>query len=66
MTIKRLILSMLTVVAILFAGTSLLESLRQPQIQSRLELYQTNLYFMQPSGNQKQAKALNSAAPAIP
>lgn len=43
MTIKRLILSALTVVAIFFAGVSLLESWKQPQIQSRLELYQTNL-----------------------
>lgn len=43
MTIKRLILSVLTVVAIFFAGVSLLESWKQPQIQSRLELYQTNL-----------------------
>ena len=43
MTIKRLLLSVLTVVAILFAGTSLWESWQQPQIQSRLELYQTNL-----------------------
>lgn len=43
MTIKRLILSVLTVVAILFAGVSLWESWTQPQIQSRLELYQTNL-----------------------
>ncbi len=43
MTIKRLLLSVLTVVAILFAGVSLLESWKQPQIQSRLELYQTNL-----------------------
>ena len=43
MTIKRLILSVLTVVAILFAGVSLWESWKQPQIQSRLELYQTNL-----------------------
>lgn len=45
MTIKRLILSILTVVVILFAGASLLESFRQPQIQSRLELYQTNLFL---------------------
>lgn len=43
MTIKRLILSALTVVAIFFASVSLLESWKQPQIQSRLELYQTNL-----------------------
>ncbi len=43
MTIKRLILSLLTVVVILFAGNSLFKSWQQPQIQSRLELYQTNL-----------------------
>lgn len=43
MTIKRVILSVLTVLAILFAGVSLWESWKQPQIQSRLELYQTNL-----------------------
>ena len=43
MTIKRLILSVLTVVALFLAGVSLFESWNQPQIQSRLELYQTNL-----------------------
>jgi len=43
LTIKRLILILLTVLAILFAGASLVESWKQPQIQSRLELYQTNL-----------------------
>ncbi len=43
MTIKRLILSLLTVVALFFVGLSLLESWKQPQIQSRLELYQTNI-----------------------
>lgn len=43
MTIKRLILSVLTVLAVFFAGVSLWESWKQPQIQSRLELYQTNL-----------------------
>jgi membrane protease YdiL (CAAX protease family) len=43
MTIKRLVLILLTAVAILFSGSSLLGSLTEPQIQSRLELYQTNL-----------------------
>lgn len=43
MTIKRLILSVLTLVAVFFAGVSLLGSWNQPQIQSRLELYQTNI-----------------------
>ncbi len=43
MTIKRLILSLLTILAIVRVLLSLGDSLSQPQIQSRLELYQTNL-----------------------
>ena len=43
MKIKRLILSILTIVAIAFISFSLISSVTQPQIQSRLELYQTNL-----------------------
>jgi len=43
MTIKRLILIVLTIFAILKVSLSLIESWGQPQIQSRLELYQTNL-----------------------
>lgn len=43
MTIKRLILALLTVLAIARVLFSLSESLTQPQIQNRLELYQTNL-----------------------
>ncbi|HEY9694617.1 MAG TPA: lysostaphin resistance A-like protein [Oculatellaceae cyanobacterium] len=43
MTIKRLILIVLTIVAIVKISLSLIESWGQPQIQSRLELYQTNL-----------------------
>jgi membrane protease YdiL (CAAX protease family) len=43
MTIKRLILVVLTIIAIAKLSLSLIESLGQPQIQSRLELYQTNL-----------------------
>jgi membrane protease YdiL (CAAX protease family) len=42
-TIKRLVLVLLTVVAIAQVGLSLVESWGQPQIQSRLQLYQTNL-----------------------
>lgn len=41
--IKRFILALLTILAIVQIGTSLKSSLSQPQIQSRLELYQTNL-----------------------
>jgi uncharacterized protein len=43
MTIKRVVLSALTVLAVLLAGTSLWQSWQQPQFQSRLELYETNL-----------------------
>jgi uncharacterized protein len=43
MTIKRAILALLTIFAILQIGASLKSSFSQPQIQSRLELYQTNL-----------------------
>ncbi len=43
MIVKKIILSILTVVAIAFLTLSLIGSLTQPQIQSRLELYQTNL-----------------------
>lgn len=42
MTIKRLILAFLTVLALARVLFSLSDSLSQPQIQSRLELYQTN------------------------
>jgi hypothetical protein len=43
MTIKRLILAFLTILALARVLLSLGDSLSQPQIQSRLELYQTNL-----------------------
>ncbi|NJK67676.1 MAG: CPBP family intramembrane metalloprotease [Microcoleus sp. CSU_2_2] len=43
MTVKRIFLSILTAIAIGLVGLSLLASWNEPQIQSRLELYQTNL-----------------------
>ncbi|OLP18074.1 abortive phage infection protein [Leptolyngbya sp. 'hensonii'] len=43
MTPKRIFLGFLTIVAIAILALSLAESWNQPQIQSRLELYQTNL-----------------------
>lgn len=43
MTVKRIILSILTVGAVFILGTSLWSSWIQPQVQSRLELSQTNL-----------------------
>ncbi|MEL7034648.1 MAG: CPBP family glutamic-type intramembrane protease [Cyanobacteria bacterium J06592_8] len=43
MTLKRFILGVLTLLTIVLVGGSLVTSITQPQIQSRLELYQTNL-----------------------
>jgi membrane protease YdiL (CAAX protease family) len=43
MTIKRVILVTLTALAVFLIGQDLLNSWNQPQIQSRLELYQTNI-----------------------
>ncbi len=43
MTLKRIILIVLTIFAVWLMGQDLLSSWNQPQIQSRLELYQTNL-----------------------
>lgn len=43
MTIKQWILSGLTVLVTLLMGLSLADSLAKPQLQSQLELYQTNL-----------------------
>ncbi|MBW4690213.1 MAG: CPBP family intramembrane metalloprotease [Lyngbya sp. HA4199-MV5] len=43
MTIKRVVLVILTLLAIALIGQDLLASWSQPQFQSRLELYQTNL-----------------------
>ncbi len=46
MTLKRIILFLLTIVAILFSGSSLIGSLKEPQFQSKLELYQTNIVLL--------------------
>jgi membrane protease YdiL (CAAX protease family) len=43
MTTKRIFLIILTAIALLSIGVNLWESWSQPQFQSRLELYQTNL-----------------------
>jgi membrane protease YdiL (CAAX protease family) len=64
MKIKRLILIVLTLVAIAIASLSLFNSWKEPQFQSRLELYQTNIALQaaewEPSndnsGNLKPAK----------
>ncbi len=43
MTLRRLVLSILTIFAIALIGSSLIHSWNQPQVQNQLELYQTNL-----------------------
>ncbi len=43
MTIKRLLLILLTLIAICFYSLALFKSWQEPQIQSSLELYQTNI-----------------------
>ncbi len=43
MTIKRFILGLLTIIALIPVILSLISSLNQPQIQPRIQLYQTNL-----------------------
>ncbi|ADI63930.1 type II CAAX endopeptidase family protein [Trichormus azollae] len=43
MTFKRLLLIVLTLLAIMTSGLSLFGSWQKPQLQSRLELYQTNI-----------------------
>lgn len=55
MKLKQIILSILTFISILYVTLSLLGSWSQPQIQSRLELYQTNL-ILQASGWQPQTE----------
>lgn len=43
MTLKRIILSILTLIVVLLMGTSLISSLGQPQVGNQLQLYQTDL-----------------------
>lgn len=67
MTIKRLILIALTIFAVLRVSLSLVESLGQPQIQSRLELYQTNLLLnaAQWQGNRAETAPPQASAPDL-
>ncbi|BAZ42818.1 hypothetical protein NIES4101_87880 [Calothrix sp. NIES-4101] len=43
MTFKRLVVILLTVVAVLLAASALIRSWQEPQFKSRLELYQTDM-----------------------
>lgn len=52
-TVKRIILSLLSIVMGLIVGSALLGSWSEPQVQGKLELYQTNILL--------QASSLNTA-----
>lgn len=65
MTIKQLILSLLTLVVILLIGTSLLDSWTKPQIQSQLELYQTDLLLQAAEWQSPGGDNLGSARNAL-
>ena len=65
MKIRRLILILLTLIAIATCGFSLFNSWQEPQFQSRLELYQTNIVLeaadWQPSDNNDDFKPAREA-----
>jgi uncharacterized protein len=66
MTLKRVVLIILTLVTVLFVGSSLISSWQEPQFQNRLELYQTNIVLQASSweraeSNQENFKALEDA-----
>jgi len=67
MTLKRAVLALLTIFAIARIGLSLNNSLSQPQIQSRLELYQTNLvlHVAEFKSNPSDEFDLNSAVSSL-
>ncbi|BAY86964.1 abortive infection protein [Calothrix parasitica NIES-267] len=73
MTLKRIVLFILTVVTLLYSGSSLIGSLKEAQFQSKLELYQTNIVLLatewQPSDDeenlQSAKKAILGAKPMV-
>ncbi|MEL6457959.1 MAG: type II CAAX endopeptidase family protein [Cyanobacteria bacterium J06621_15] len=65
MTLKRIVLFILTVVTLLYSGSSLIGSLKEPQFQSELELYQTNIVLLatewQPSDDEENLQSAKKA-----
>lgn len=65
MTLKRIFLFLLTLVTILFSGSTLIGSLNKPQFQSELELYQTNIVLLatdwQPSDDEENLQSAKKA-----
>ena len=64
MTIKRVILAVLTVLAIVLIGQDLIQSWSQPQFQGQLELYQTKLVLQASEARGKDAN-LESARKSL-
>ena len=64
MTIKRVILAVLTVLAIVLIGQDLIQSWSQPQFQGQLELYQTKLVLQASEAQGKDAN-LESARKSL-
>ncbi len=60
MTIKRLFLIIATLVAIALSGLALFNSLQEPQIQSRLELYETNISLQATELQQNDGSSLSA------
>jgi uncharacterized protein len=65
MTFKRLVLVLLTGAAILLASFSLLSSWQEPQVQGRLELYQTDIVLQAASWEDEASNSLQTASKAI-
>ncbi|MEA5598297.1 CPBP family intramembrane glutamic endopeptidase [Rivularia sp. UHCC 0363] len=65
MTLKRIFLILLTLVAILVSGSSLVGSWKEPQFQSELELYQTNIVLQATEWQSSDNKEIQSAKTAI-
>ncbi|MGB3641291.1 MAG: CPBP family glutamic-type intramembrane protease, partial [Rivularia sp. (in: cyanobacteria)] len=65
MTLKRIFLFLLTLITILFSGSTLIGSLNKPQFQSELELYQTNIVLLatewQPSDDDENLQSTKKA-----
>jgi uncharacterized protein len=65
MTFKRWVLVLLTVAAISLASFSLLGSWQEPQVQGRLELYQTDIVLQAASLEEEASNSLQTASKAI-
>lgn len=65
MTIKRMILGLLTLVVIILVSTALVSSWTKPQIQSQLQLYQTNILLQAAEWQVPEGEKLGSTRNAL-